>query len=372
MNEKELKQKDKILKWIMSIPFFSLAMQLVIPAFLAKFDYKNEECKVYKELYPKPKLTKEQRLRLSEKARLLKPKDRYVITIYDPDTVVGWVKYYERLKWTFQHKTKSSGRPRIPLELEKKIIKLAESMKIGYLRIVGELKKFGFTTNKETVQNVLKRNNILPAPYRKSWSNWMGFIKRVQHGLLACDLFTKEVLTLKGLVRYYTFVLIEVNTRRFYLGGTTINPTGEWLTQQARNYTQELNESGKTFTHLIRDRDPLYTVNFDKVFESENIKVKKIGPRKPFMNAYAERLIKTIRDECLFDMFFFGVEHYKNNLKDFQFYYNHYRPHQGIDNNVPVPLPDTYTKQTDKSVLKFKEFLGGQFKHFFWTKKKTA
>lgn len=115
--------------------------------------------------------------------------------------------------------------------------------------------------------------------------------------MLAVDFFTVEALSLQ--LRLYVLFFIELGSRRVHLAGCTANPTGAWVTQQARQYTWTLHEQPSRFRVLIRDRDAKFTRSFDAVFASGGIEVIKTPLRAPKANAIAERFVGTVRRECL-------------------------------------------------------------------------
>jgi hypothetical protein len=114
--------------------------------------------------------------------------------------------------------------------------------------------------------------------------------------MLAVDFFTVETISLR---RLYVFFFIELDSRRVHLAGCTANPTGAWVTQQARQFTWTLQEQPSCFRFLIRDRDSKFTRSFDAVFASQGIHVVQDAVRVPKANAFAERFVGTVRRECL-------------------------------------------------------------------------
>ena len=119
------------------------------------------------------------------------------VLIFSPDTVLGWHRELVRRKWTFRRKA-YVGRPRIPPELEALVLQLArENVRWGYDRIESELIKLGYSINRSTIRNLLKRNGLHPMHRRQPKSTWRTFLRHYQHQMLACDFFTVETLWLK-------------------------------------------------------------------------------------------------------------------------------------------------------------------------------
>jgi hypothetical protein len=152
--------------------------------------------------------------------------------------------------------------------------------------------------------------------------SWREFLRQQASSTLACDFFTVETLTLR---RYYVLFFIELGSRRVHLAGCTTNPTGGWVTQQARNlsFTGVLEQT----RFLIHDRD---SNAFDEVFRSEGINVIRTPIRAPQANAYAERFIRTVRGECLDWLLIFGRRHLEHVLSIYVTHYNRDRPHRAL------------------------------------------
>jgi putative transposase len=148
-------------------------------------------------------------------------------------------------------------------------------------------------------------------------------------GMLACDFLTVETI---GLTRLYVFFLIEVERRRVHLAGVTAHPTGEWVTQAARNLMMDLAEHADRFRFLIRDRDAKFT----SAFAAAGVEVVKIPPRAPKSNAFAERWVRTVRTECLDWLLIWNRRHLEQVLTVYVEHYNTARPHRGISLGVPA------------------------------------
>jgi putative transposase len=143
--------------------------------------------------------------------------------------------------------------------------------------------------------------------------------------MLACDFFTVETISLR---RIYVLFFIELESRRVHLAGCTSNPTGAWVTQQAR----DLSFTGlfERMQFLIHDHDSKFSAAFDEVFRSEGIKLIQTPIRAPQANAYAERFVRTVRAECLDWLLILSRRHLERVLRVYAPHYNRERPHRAL------------------------------------------
>jgi transposase InsO family protein len=225
-----------------------------------------------------------------------------------------------------------------------------ENPRMGYDKIQGEILKLGFTINPTTIKNVLRRHRLLPAPQRGKTS-WRTFLSHYRQQMLACDFFTIETLCLQTL---YVLFFIEVGTRRVYLAGCTANPDNAWVTQQARQLVWQLDETKTPMRFLIHDRDRKFTTSFDQVFVSEGIEIVRTPFRAPKANAIAERWVRSVRQECLDHLLILNQRHLTRVLREYIDYYNVSRPHQGLDQQSPMPIPHSL-----EGVIRCRDVLGG-------------
>jgi transposase InsO family protein len=218
----------------------------------------------------------------------------------------------------------------------------------GYPRIAGELRKLGLRLSPSTVRRLLLGNGLSPAP-RRAGPSWRQFLRQQAATMLACDFFTVETLSLR---RFYVLFFIELESRRVHLAGCTTNPTGAWVTQQARN----LSFTGlfDRMRFLIHDRDSKLTASFDEIFRSEGIRVIHTPIQAPQANAYAERFVRTIRADCLDWLLILGRRHLERVLHIYTTHYNRERPHRGLallppdSPNANLPPSAGEIKQRDR------------------------
>jgi putative transposase len=261
---------------------------------------------------------------------------RNVICIVRPETVFRWHRELVRRKWTYQQSVE--GRPRTKEEVARLIVRFArENTDWGYGKIQGELLKLGHDISEETIATILERHGIPPAPERGGSPSWRQLMTHYKDQLLACDFFTVETLFLQTM---YVFFFIELGTRRVHFAGCTTHPNASWVTQQARQMVWELEDHNPPIRFLIRDNDKKYTQVFDKVFRSEGIDVIRTPYQAPNANAYAERWVRTVHDECLSKMLIINQAHLRRVMREFVTYHNTARPHQGIDQQSPILRPE--------------------------------
>jgi putative transposase len=163
---------------------------------------------------------------LATLAKLL-PRDLWSVFLVTPSTLLRWHRELIRRRWTYP----SPHRRGLDDEVVELVLRLArDNGRWGYLCIVGECRKLGVQVSPTSVRNILRRHRLGPAP-RRGGPTWTQFLRAQAAGALACDFFTVETI---GLTRLYVLFVIELE-RRVHLAGITAHPTGEWITQSARN-----------------------------------------------------------------------------------------------------------------------------------------
>jgi transposase InsO family protein len=189
-----------------------------------------------------------------------------------------------------------------------------------------------------TIANVLKREGIEPAPERGRRASWSVFLKAHWRSIVAADFFTAEVWSFRGLT-YYVLFGIELAKRVVHVAGITTQPNESWMMQVARNLTDQFSGCLADKTHLIVDRDTKYTVQFRRLIAESRTAVIRLPPRSPNLNAYAERFVRSIKEECLDRMIFVGQAALRRAVSEFVAHYHRERNHQGLRNRLIQPEP---------------------------------
>ena len=284
-----------------------------------------------------------------------------VVTIVKPETILDWHRKLKKKKWDYSHRKKKMGRTKTPDETKELIVKMASENNWSPRRISGELKKCGHQACATTVRTILLQSGITPTSDNTHIS-WKKFISSHMHNIWATDFFTEEVWTTFGLVTFYVLFFIHLQTRRVYIAGCTPNPEANWTAQQARNFSMVLDEIPQECKYLIHDRDGSF-IPFDKVIKTEGIKVIKTPPRSPQCNAYAERFVRECR-ETLNNLIPLGQKAFFGHLKAIEHYHNFERPHQGIDNQVPIDF-NYPTEPADLKDIRCRPSIGGLLNHYY-------
>ncbi len=327
-------------------------------------DYLIEENRVLKQQLEGQRLrfTDEQRRRLAVKAKVL---GRRVLdeieTLVTPDTLLAWHRKLIAEKWTYPRK--GPGRPRASQEITELVLRMAgENPSWGYDRIQGALANLGHVIAPNTVKNILKRNGIEPAPERGKRTTWATFLKAHWEVMTATDFFTVAVWTPRGLVTYYVLFFIHLATRTVHIAGITTTPDSAFMKQVARNLTDDIDGFLINKEYLIMDRDTKYTRAFRHHLEREGVTPVRCPPRAPNCNAYAERFVRSIKEECLGRMIFFGERSLRRVVNEYVEHYHAERNHQGVGNNLL--FPNDLTAANDESI-QCQERLGGMLKYYF-------
>ena len=298
-------------------------------------DYLKEQIRVLQEQQERDKrilLCNHQRIRLAAKAkRLTRRLLEETTVLFTPETVLGWHRRLIAQKYDGSKNCKNPGRPRISQEITELVIRFKqENPHWGYTRIRDYIVYLGYKIGETTVKNILLANGLDPEPDLTLKTTWKEFIKSHWSVLTACDFFSIELLIRGKLVRCMVFFAIDLATRKVEILGIRPKPNGPWMEQIARNLTWEDSFlSGKRY--LIHDRDPLYTAKFESILKTTGVEPVKLPARSPNLNAYAERFVRSIKEECLNQLILSSEEQLRHVLSEYLQYYHHERIHQGIN-----------------------------------------
>jgi putative transposase len=249
------------------------------------------------------------------------------LVIIKPETLISWHRKGFKLFWKWKSQ---AGRPRLPESIRKLIVKMAqENPTWGQARVAAELAvKLGIYVSPRTV-----RAYWPPEPERRgngstSSQNWRTFVRNHAQSIVACDFLVVVTARFRTL---YVFLLMEVGTRRIVHCNVTAHPTATWTLQQLR----EAIPSDHSYRFLIHDRDSIFSAEVDQQLKAFGLRVLRTLVRAPKANAYCERLVGSIRRECLDFMIPMGEKHLRRILAEWVMHYNQGRPHLSLGPGTP-------------------------------------
>ena len=304
------------------------------------------------------RLSDDQRRRLAAKGhRLGRRLLGRVATIVTPDTILRWHRRLIAEKWTYARKR--LGRPRTTKALAAVIVRMAtENPTWGYSRIQGALKNLDHRVARSTIARVLKEQGIPPVPNRPT--SWRTFLRAHWGRVAAADFFTTEVWRPRGLVTYYTLFVLDLRTRRVHVAGSTPHPDDAFMAQAARDLTAAVDGFLGRYRALICDRDTKWTDGFRRLLEGAGVRVVKTPIQAPNANAYAERFVRSIREECLDRLILFGERRLRHVVDQLVAHYHGERNHQGLRNELIAPQ----CHQNGGTHLRCRERLGGLLRYY--------
>jgi transposase InsO family protein len=254
--------------------------------------------------------------------RLL-PGVRDALAIVKPETVVKWHRAGFRLYWRWKSKARG-GRPTVPLEVRRLIREMSIANPLwGAPRIHGELLKLGVDIGQTSVAKYMVRRRDPPS------QGWRTFLRNHADGIAAMDMFVVPTISFRLL---YGLLIMGHGRRHILWFGVTAHPTAEWIANQVT----EACGWEQAPRYLIRDRDGAYGEVFIRRLRSIGIRDRPTSPRSPWQNGYAERLIGSIRRECLDHVIVFSERHLRHLLLCYMKYYNGARTHLSLEKDAPV------------------------------------
>lgn len=290
-----------------------------------------------------------------------------VIGIVTPRTYCRWVRELREGR-----RPRPVGRPRIVRNMRELVIRLArENAGWGYGRIVGELRKLRLRIGRSSVRRILKDEGLTPSPVRRGGAGettWQKFIQLHLNTLVACDFFTKNVITPLGARIAYSLVFIHVGTRKVFPSPPSYRGDDRWVRQQSRNVLMWLEDQQLDARFLIHDRNSKFSGGFRRVIRSAGTRTPLLAPDA---NAFAESWIGAIKRECLDHCLCFSLSHLGHISREYVRFFNKHRPHQGLGNRtLPAAAtgpPEALRVAQDHDIgpVRCQRFLGGLLRQYY-------
>jgi transposase InsO family protein len=249
-----------------------------------------------------------------------------VLAIVRPETVIRWHRAGFRCYWRWKSRSRG-GRPQISAELRALIRRMSNENPLwGAPRIHGELLKLGFDVAQSSVAKYMVKRRGPPS------QGWRTFLRNHAPDIAAMDLFVVPTI---GFDLLYAFVIVRLDRRQLVFINVTQHPTAEWI---ARQITEAFPWS-EAPRYLLRDRDRIYGTIVTRRLRAMGIRDKPIAPASPWQNGFAERLIGSIRRECLDHLVVLSEAHLRRILQAYARYYNKIRTHRSLDKDAPISRP---------------------------------
>jgi Integrase core domain/Homeodomain-like domain len=330
---------------------------------IRQIEFLRAENQILRKRLPKRRI----RITLDEQKRLITlgtavgPGIRKLITIVNPSTYRRWIRNLNN-----RIPKKRTGRPRTPEAIRELVLKIAKETHWGYTRILGELRKLGYTgISRQTVVNILKREGIDPWPQRGP-GTWDELLKTHAQTLWQCDFFSKRLVSRRGIRQAFALVFINIATRRVWVSPSTLHPAVAWVEEQAKSFIRHAEDHQLRIGLVTRDRDRNYRRAFDNALRATGADVMMLSYRSPNLNAYVERFVQSIQKECLDHFLIFGEKHFNYLVREYVEHYHTERPHQGLENQLitgePPPAPPD-----SRNEIQCRSRLGGLLKDYYRT-----
>ena len=279
-------------------------------------------------------------------------------TIVTPDTILRWHRELVARKWTYARQR--PGRHGVRREIRRLVIRMAtDNPSWGYTRIEGALKNVGHRVARSTISRILKAEGMPPSGERPTTSRT--FLSAHWPALVAADFFTTEVCTVRGLVTFYTVFVIELQSRRVQVVGCTRRPDEVFVVQAMRHLTDGVEGVLRPGCVLICDRDPKGSRAVVRFLQREGVQIIRTPGRAPNCNDYAERFVRSIKEECLNRVLLLGERHLRRTLAEFVAHYHAERNHQGLGNELIQPL----TRTEGHGVVHRRQRMGGMLNFYY-------
>jgi hypothetical protein len=239
----------------------------------------------------------------------------------------------------------------------------SENRDWGYDRIAGALANLGYNIRSAIRRSAMSCNGTVCRRHRSAsarpparplfaltWLFWRG-----------PTFFTAEVLTLRGLVTYYVLFFIHLESRRVDIAGITVHPDEPWMKQIARNVTTEGCGALRDCRYLLHDRDTKYTQSFRAIIASGHVEPLALPARSPNLNSYAERWVRSVKEECLSKVIPFGERSLRRALSEYVEHFRAERNHQGKGNILLFPRDTDIRRERP---IQCRERLGGLLRYY--------
>jgi putative transposase len=323
-----------------------VALQMVLSVLTGWLDRREREAIAY--LIEENRLLRRQlgsrRLRLTDDDRRQLAARAYrvgravlqqIATIATADTLLRWHRQLIARKWTYARR---AGRRGVLIEIRQLVVRMAtQNPTWGYTRIQGALLNVGHCVGRSTIRRILKAAGLPPVPQRPT--SWQTFVRAHWGAIAGADFFTTEVWTWRGLVTHYTVFAIDLASRRVQVLGSTPHPEALFMQQVVRTLTMAEGDGVDTPQVLICDRDRKWSGDVRRRFRDAGIRVVLTPARAPNANAYAERFVRSIKEECLDRLIPIGERHFRRAVAEFIEHYHGERNHQGLGNGLISGLP---------------------------------
>jgi putative transposase len=293
----------------------------------AEILFLRKQLAFYKEHKIRPRrLTDAARFSLAFWSRFFDWKEALVIV--RPETLIGWHRKGFKVYWKWKCRV---GRPRLPGNIRQLIGRMVrENPAWGEERVADELSlKLAILVSPRTVRAYWPSQSSPKGTRRTSSQHWQTFVRNHATSITACDFLVAVTARFRVL---YVFVMMEVGSRRILHCNVTAHPNAEWTLQQFR----EAFPSDHDYRFLIHDHDSIFSAELDKELKSFGLKVLRTPVQAPKANAYCERLIGTVRRECLDYVIPLGEKHLRRTLREWVLHYNQGRPHSALGPGIPA------------------------------------